>query len=271
MSPTTAFVTSGVSLFWPFSACSGRATGDRLILLRDLPHLLNVLDIVPVCSTPIPTFARPPSVSPPPHPRTRGSSCHASNPTGVAREPNGIADLAESKGLLVISDEIYDAFLYDAEPFSIGSRYPLTLTLGGFSKSHAMTGWRLGWAAGPPEIVRAMTTFQQYTFVAAPTPTPWAGLAAIGVETHVARAAYRKKRDRLVAGLRGHYEFPVPEGAFYLFPRVPNGCGTGADFCAGLIKETAPGHPRRRSWARTHFRISYAASGKRSTAASRSS
>jgi aspartate aminotransferase/aminotransferase len=105
-----------------------------------------------------------------------------------------------------------------------------------------------------------MIKLQQYSFVCAPHPLQWAGAAALDVDPGEFVAAYRRKRDRIVAGLREHYELVVPGGAFYLFPRVP--WGSGADFVARAIQQyrllLIPGSVFSRR--DTHFRISYAAS-----------
>lgn len=264
-------VTSGVSggLFLAFLALFG--PGDE-VLVPDpyfvmYKHLLNVLDAKPVFVDTYPdghlTAER---IEAAVTPKTKAVVfATPANPTGVALSREELTEIAEvcgRRGLFVIADEIYDAFLYEGEPFSIGRVHPETLTLGGFSKSHAMTGWRLGWAAGPVEVVRAMTMFQQFTFVNAPTPAQWAGLAALEVDTTPHRDAYRKKRDRIASALsEAGYDFPHPGGAFYLFPRVPDGRGTATEFCSRLIEESSllviPGGVF--SERDTHFRISYAA------------
>ena len=264
-------VTSGVSggLLLGFLAAFG--PGDE-VLIPDpyfvmYKHLLNVFEITPVFVDTYPDFRMTAErLAKHVTPRTRGIVLGSpSNPTGVAlsrAELEKIASLAAKHDLLVVSDEIYDGFVYDGEPFSIGSVHPLTLTLGGWSKSYAMTGWRLGWAAGPRELIQAMTMFQQYTFVAAPTPVQWAGIAALDVDLAPIRAAYRAKRDRLVRGLGDILTFPVPEGAFYLFAEIPAGEKNATEFCARLIEKDSllviPGGVF--SERDTHIRIAYAAS-----------
>ncbi len=115
-----------------------------------------------------------------------------SNPTGVVmtqKEVDTAVELARKHDLLLISDEIYEPFLYDGIKSlpSPARAYEKTLILRGFSKSHAMTGWRLGYAAGPEAIISQMAKLQQYTFVCAPVPSstppsrrsmsPWTRLA----------------------------------------------------------------------------------------------
>src|SRR5687768_6433259 len=108
-----------------------------------------------------------------------------SNPTGVvmtADEVRAAVELAKRHDLLIISDEIYEPFLYNAQQLGLPSAYPLydrTIVLRGFSKSHAMTGWRLGYAIGPEAIVAQMTKLQQYTYVCAPSALQHAALKAL--------------------------------------------------------------------------------------------
>ncbi|MGA2063729.1 MAG: aminotransferase class I/II-fold pyridoxal phosphate-dependent enzyme [Thermoguttaceae bacterium] len=185
------------------------------------------------------------------------------NPTGTVAseaEVRGVAELAAERDVVLLSDEIYSRFCYDG-PFVSPARYnPRTLVVDGLSKTYGVPGWRLGFAHGPSAVIREMIKLQQYSFVCAPHPLQWAGAAALDVDPGEFVAAYRRKRDRIVAGLREHYELVVPGGAFYLFPRVP--WGSGADFVARAIQQyrllLIPGSVFSRR--DTHFRISYAAS-----------
>src|SRR5687767_660428 len=109
-----------------------------------------------------------------------------SNPTGIVMseaEVRAAVEVARKHDLLILSDEIYEPFLYDAARGlpSPAKLYEKTVILRGFSKSHAMTGWRLGYAAGPAEIISQMTKLQQYTFVCPPSPLQYAALAALDV------------------------------------------------------------------------------------------
>ena len=184
------------------------------------------------------------------------------NPTGMvasAEDQKQLAELAARHNIVLLSDEIYRHFCYD-DPFSSPAEYnENTLVLDGFSKSHAMTGWRLGFAHGPREIIETMIKLQQYTFVCAPQPAQWAGAVAMDVDVSPQMADYRRKRDRLLSGLSGHYEIIKPGGAFYAFPKVPAG-ETAGDFVARAIDRgllIIPGNIFSRR--DTHFRISYAA------------
>ncbi len=183
------------------------------------------------------------------------------NPTGVLasqEEVAALATLAAEHRLALVSDEIYQGFCYDDTFASPATLYDQTIVIDGFSKSHAMTGWRVGYVHGPAEVIDTMVKIQQYTFVCAPQPAQWAGAAAMDVDMADAVASYRRKRDLVVDGLSDLYELVVPGGAFYAFPKAPNGSGT--EFVARAIEQNLlviPGQIFSRH--DTHFRISYAA------------
>src|SRR3954464_4713111 len=151
-----------------------------------------------------------------------------SNPTGAVMSESEIraaVDVARKHDLLIVSDEIYEPFLYDIERTASGKRlyspamlYDRTLILRGFSKSHAMTGWRLGYAAGPAEVIAQMTKLQQYTYVCPPSPLQHAALAALDVPMGDAVAAYRRKRELVFGRLSKKFDVARPSGAFYVFP-----------------------------------------------------
>lgn len=185
-----------------------------------------------------------------------------SNPTGAVAgeaETRVLAELAAERGIALVSDEIYREFCYD-ERFCSPARFNSeTLVIDGFSKTYGVTGWRLGYAHGPRPVIDAMIKLQQYTFVCAPQPAQWAGAVALDVDMSRHIAAYRAKRDRLLAGLSDRYEVTTPGGAFYAFPRAP--WGTASEFVAEAIRNELliiPGNIFSRR--DTHFRISYAAS-----------
>ena len=186
-----------------------------------------------------------------------------SNPTGVVmseQEVRSAVEVAKKHDLLIVSDEIYEPFLYDA-PRGLPSPaklYEKTLILRGFSKSHAMTGWRLGYAAGPEAVISQMTKLQQYTYVCPPSPLQYAALAALDVPMGDAVAAYRRKRDLAFERLSKKFEVTQPTGAFYIFPQAPRGT-TATDFVAKAIENNVLAIPGNVFSERdTHFRISYA-------------
>lgn len=148
------------------------------------------------------------------------------NPTGVVytkEELEGIAEVAQKHDLLIMSDEIYENFDYDKKFFSIGSIYNKTITLNGFSKSHSITGWRIGYVHGPAEVIAAMNKLQMYTFVCAPSFAQVALAECFKLDSLEKEfAAYKKKRDYLYENLKDKYELSIPEGAFYAFVKIPN-------------------------------------------------
>jgi aspartate aminotransferase/aminotransferase len=182
------------------------------------------------------------------------------NPTGVVASADTVRELAamaDRHGVTIISDELYRTLCYDAPFASPALHSERVVVLDGFSKSHAMTGWRVGWLHGPADVVDACAMIQQYTFVCAPQVGQWAALEALECPMDVPLAECRRKRDKLVAGLRDHYDFQVPGGAFYIYPRAPG--GSGAAFAERAVAEekliVVPGNVF--GAADTHFRIAY--------------
>jgi aspartate aminotransferase/aminotransferase len=192
------------------------------------------------------------------------------NPTGAVMDEADIraaVEVAKKHVLLIVSDEIYEPFLYDIARskdgkrlYSAGVLYEKTIILRGFSKSHAMTGWRLGYAAGPAEIIQQMAKLQQYTFICGPTPLQYGALAAIDTSMEANITAYREKRDLVFDVISKKFELTRPGGAFYAFPKAPAGL-TASEFCAKAVEHNVliiPGNVF--SERDTHFRISYATS-----------
>ncbi len=182
------------------------------------------------------------------------------NPTGVVASAETVRDLtalADRHGITIISDELYRTLCYDAPFASPAVHSERVVVLDGFSKSHAMTGWRVGWLHGPADVVDVCAMIQQYTFVCAPQVGQWAAVEALECPMDAPLAECRRKRDKLVAGLRNHYEFQVPGGAFYLYLRAPGGSGTA--FAERAVAEekliVVPG--KVFGAADTHFRIAY--------------
>lgn len=184
-----------------------------------------------------------------------------SNPTGVMmnqEELRALAAVAREHDLLVLSDEIYESLSYDAPPATMAGLCENVVLLNGFSKNAGMTGWRVGYAAGPEDIIQAMNTLQQYTFVCAPSFAQKAAVAALEADMSGKVAAYRRKRDLIYEGLREITEVVRPDGAFYIFPKAPGGDGDA--FVKRAIENNLliiPGSVF--SERRTHLRISFAA------------
>ena len=265
--PDSVLITSGVSGGLMLALLVIVNPGDE-VLIPDpyfvmYKHLVNLASGAPVFIDTYPDFKLTRErIEPHLTERTKLLLLNApGNPTGTVpsvEQLKAIADMARERDLLVISDEIYRHFSYDGPCPSIATYYDNTLILDGFSKSHAMTGWRLGYAAGPAEIVAEMTKLQQFSFVCAPSFAQIAGIKALDVDTTGYVGKYHKKRDMLCEGLKGKYELVKPEGAFYLFPKVP--WGTDHEFVAKAIENNLliiPGSVF--SEKNTHFRIVYAA------------
>jgi len=173
---------------------------------------------------------------------------YPNNPTGAVISPESMADiarLAEKYDLVVISDEVYDRLIYDDATHVQFASFPnmrdRTVVMSGFSKSHAMTGWRLGYAVGPKEIIQAMSKVHQYTIMSAPTVSQHAALQGLldGDEAvEKMRNEYNRRRHLLVQGLNYiGLECVEPKGAFYAFPSIKS---TGMDeqtFAEKLIQE----------------------------------
>ena len=185
------------------------------------------------------------------------------NPTGFVYSEQDVkeaVEVAKKHDLLIMSDEIYDKFCYLDKCPSPASIYEKTVLLKGFSKSYAMTGWRMAYVAvnkSLTPLLNEMTKLQQYTFVCAPTPFQKAALAALDCDVSSYVNSYAKKRDTIYNGLKDKFNIVKPEGAFYMFVETPEGNAT--EFVERAIKNNVliiPGGIF--SQRDTHFRISYA-------------
>jgi len=173
---------------------------------------------------------------------------YPNNPTGavMSRENlTAIAALAEERDLVVISDEIYDRLVYGGHSHvcfaSLPGMHPRTITLGGFSKNYAMTGWRIGYAAAPAPILAAMRKVHQYTIMSAPTMAQVAAIHALEQgESHVLDMVveYDRRRRLIVSGLN-ELGLPTfePLGAFYAFPAIGASGMDDETFASTLLQE----------------------------------
>lgn len=172
---------------------------------------------------------------------------YPNNPTGAVMTRERmleIAAVAERHDLLVISDEIYSRLVYGIDhtcvPALPGMR-DRTILLNGFSKSHAMTGWRLGFACAHPAILGAMRKIHQYTIMSAPTTAQAAGVVALdSADTHVEkmRVEYDRRRRLIVDGFNAlGLECFEPRGAFYAFPSIAKSGMTSDQFAWTLLEE----------------------------------
>lgn len=191
-----------------------------------------------------------------------------SNPCGVvltAAELAEIVDLCRRRGVLLVSDEIYDAFCFGdgREEGRCPSPARMTdecLLVRGFGKTYGCTGWRLGYAAGPRRLIHEMAKIQQYTFVCAPTPVQHAMVGAFGIDLTPMVREYERRRDRVLEAFDGVAAVARPSGAFYAFVEVPEWLGCSAsEFVERAIERNVLIIPGRVFSERdTHFRLSYA-------------
>lgn len=271
-----SLITSGVSGALVLALLACIEPGDE-VLVPDpyfvmYKHLVKLVGGTPVFVDTYPDFQLTAAkLEPLITPRTKMLLVSSpSNPTGAVLSETAwaeIVDLADRRGILIVSDEIYDVFCYEHVSTPVGPRCPSPaalsdrlLVLRGFSKTYGMTGWRLAYALGPRPILEQMTKLQQYTFVCAPSMVQEAGVAALDVDMSDHVAAYRRKRDRVVERLSPRFELTAPHGAFYAFPQVPPHLNmTGQQFVEKAISRgllIIPGNVF--SERDTHFRISYA-------------
>lgn len=181
-------------------------------------------------------------------PRTKAIMInYPNNPAGNTFDRKDLEDLAEfikKNDLLVISDEIYAELTYDKEHVSLSSLPGMkdyVILVSGFSKSHAMTGWRLGYTCAPEEITAAMVKIHQYTILCAPTLSQYAAIEALKhCDDAVSgmRDEYQVRRDLIVKGFNGlGLKTLVPEGAFYAFADISGTGLSSEDFCMRLLAE----------------------------------
>ena len=172
---------------------------------------------------------------------------YPNNPTGAVMTRDRlleIAQVAEKYDLLIITDEIYDRLVYGIEHTcfsSLPGMWERTILLCGLSKSHAMTGWRLGYASAPPDLMAAMRKVHQYTIMCAPTVAQAAAVEALenGDEAVAEMVAEYDRRRRLIVDGLNDIGLPTfePRGAFYAFPSVAPSGMTDEEFAEKLLLE----------------------------------
>ena len=171
---------------------------------------------------------------------------YPSNPTGAVMNKEDLAKIVkvlENKDILVITDEIYSELTYDKEPHvsiaSFESMKDKTIVLNGFSKAFAMTGWRLGYAAGPKELISAMIKIHQYAIMCAPTVSQYAAIEALKNGDAAVQSMRQEYDTRRKLMLKGFKEIGMdcfePLGAFYLFPSIQKSGLNSEDFCVTLL------------------------------------
>ena len=196
---------------------------------------------------------------------------YPNNPTGAIMtrsELEAIAAILRETNIVVLSDEIYCSLTYGGERHVCFAELPgmreRTIVVDGFSKSYAMTGWRLGWAMAPREIMRAICKLHQFGIMSAPTTAQFAGIEAIRTgEDDIERmkSQYDIRRRYLLGELRAMgLSCFEPKGAFYMFPSIVSTGLSSEEFCERLLREqqvaVVPGNAFGQS-GEGHVRISY--------------
>lgn len=201
---------------------------------------------------------------------------YPNNPTGAIMsydELKNIADLFIKHDILVISDEIYSELTYSSEKHASIAQVPnmveRTLVINGFSKAFSMTGWRLGYALGPKEIIAAMTKIHQYVIMCASTIAQYSGVEALRNNLDKVEEMKEEYDNRRRFMLKGFEKIGLPcftaKGAFYLFPSIKHTGLSSEEFCTRLLKEeklaVVPGNAFGEC-GEGHIRCSYAYSVK---------
>ncbi|MGB9845047.1 pyridoxal phosphate-dependent aminotransferase [Methanothermobacter tenebrarum] len=188
-----------------------------------------------------------------------------SNPTGAVMEKDdtkAIAELAEEKNIIIISDEVYEKIIYEKKHYSPGQFTENAIIVNGFSKTYAMTGLRIGYLTAPTEIIEELLKIHQYNTACAPSISQAAALAALkGPQGAVDRmvAEFRRRRDLMFKRLNSMgIECNKPSGAFYMFPHVGDEIKfTNKALKAGVV--VVPGSAFGPN-GKNHIRFSYATS-----------
>ncbi|MGP9040992.1 aminotransferase A [Cytobacillus kochii] len=194
---------------------------------------------------------------------------YPSNPTGVSLskgEIEEIADLIRGKDIFIVADEIYSELSFDSQHFSIGSILKeQTIVINGLSKSHAMTGWRIGLLFAPEKIAKHILKVHQYNVTCASSISQMAALQALtkGIDDALPmKEEYKKRRDYVFQRLKAmNLEVVKPNGAFYFFVKIPSKQISSFDFCLQLVKQSGvavvPGSAFS-SYGEGYFRLSFA-------------
>ena len=172
---------------------------------------------------------------------------YPNNPTGAIMEREDLEKIAEivmEKDIFVLSDEIYSELSYKGDHVTIASIPGMkerTILINGFSKAYAMTGWRLGYACGPREIIEQMTKIHQFAIMCAPTTSQYAAVEAMkngDADVAIMREAYDQRRRYLVNAFKEMgLECFEPYGAFYIFPCIKEFGMTSEEFAERFLKE----------------------------------
>jgi aspartate/methionine/tyrosine aminotransferase len=245
-------VTVGASGAFPLAFLAAFDPGDRIAMASPFyPPYVNILTALGM--TPVileagaetrfqPSVAMLDRLDPPPEGLIVASPC---NPAGTmlhADELAAIAGWCDSHGVRLISDEIYHGLNYDHPIASAAQFSDSAIVVNSFSKYFSMTGWRIGWLALPPDLVRPVECLAQNMFISAPYISQVAAEAAFACQEELRAniARYRRSRDHLLAALpsAGFPRLSPAEGAFYLWADVSERTNDSVAFCARMLAET---------------------------------
>ncbi len=269
-----AMVSSGTSGALLLACLALLDEGDEIVVPD--PHFVMYPELGPLTGAKVVTCPTYPDfrmtaerIEPLLGPRTKAVLINSpSNPCGVVlgeRELREIVDLCRRKGVVLLSDEIYDEFVFDdaLEHGTCPSPARFSedvLVIGGFGKTYACTGWRMGYAAGPARLIAEMVKLQQHVYICAPTPAQHGMLASFGVSMRSQVDTYARRRDLVCEAFAGIADVPRPGGAFYAFVEVPPRLGlTATAFVERAIANRVLVVPGKVfSHRDTHFRLSFA-------------
>ena len=184
------------------------------------------------------------------------------NPTGRVykeRELKKLAKIAKENDIVIISDEVYKSFIYNnLEHISVSRYYDNTLIVDSFSKTYSLTGWRVGYLAGPKDLIAQAIKIQQFNYVCPPTPFQYACLKAMDLDISKNIKEYEKRAEFIFNKLKDKYEVTKPEGAFYLYVKYPYDSKKFINDCLEQKLLVVPGISF--SKVDKYFRISFATS-----------
>lgn len=230
VNPEQILVTSGTTggIFLTFMTLLNY--GDEVIIME--PYFSAYIELAKLCGAKVRRISTFPNYQPNINRIEKAISLKTkiiilnspNNPTGAvysAKTIKNIIKIARQNNIYILSDEVYEDYIYKGKHFSPGSIYKRTITINGFSKSAGMTGWRIGYATGPKKIINIMAKLQQFIYVCAPSFAQKAAITAINTDNRKTIKEYKIKRDIIYCGLKDYYQIMEPHGSFYIFLKTP--------------------------------------------------
>jgi aspartate aminotransferase/aminotransferase len=264
--PENILITSGASAALLLSFIALVEEGEEVLLTDPCfvlyPRLTYICSATPRYIDTYPDFRlRPEVIERSITPKTRLLLINTpNNPTGIAYtkdEIKAIAQVAKKHNLMIISDEVYEDFIYDFPHETMLKNYEWCVYIGAFSKTYGIAGWRLGYVIAAEVVIERLIALQQFSIVCANAPGQFAMLKALDCDMKPYFEQYRRKRDMVFDGLKDLFFINKPQGAFYAFPQVP--WGDDRSFTSKAIEHNlliVPGSVF--SSRNTNFRLSFA-------------